>query len=157
MLLTDFLIFDERREEVDEQAYGHRLGPGLEEATLVAWERQHPRYPLPRDLRALLRRIDGIHLWARADTGRAYTGIAPLREWVGAPTRMHGAAACAELPDDRYLTISYHQDGAAFVVLDCGSGDYFLMDAAGPDRTSRIGATVPELLSWLWKTRIPPA
>jgi hypothetical protein len=58
--------------------------------------------------------------------------------------------------DDRYVALSYHQDGSSFVVLDVESGRYFLMDAAGPDATSPIASNAGELLDWLWRTRIAP-
>jgi hypothetical protein len=60
------------------------------------------------------------------------------------------------LLDDRYVALSYHQDGAAFIVLDVASGTYFLMDTAGPDATSPIATNVEELLDWLWQSRITP-
>jgi hypothetical protein len=73
-----------------------------------------------------------------------------------ARTRFYGASADRRLLDDRYVAISYHQDGASFVVLDVESGIYFLMDAAGPDTTSPIAHDAKGLLAWLWQTRIPP-
>jgi hypothetical protein len=42
------------------------------------------------------------------------------------------------------------------VILDLLSNEYFLVDAAGPDRTSPIGTSVEHLLDWLWQSRIPP-
>jgi hypothetical protein len=77
-------------------------------------------------------------------------------EWELARIKMYGAAADGGLLADRYLAISYHQDGAAFVVLDMDSGKYFLMDTAGPDTTSPVANDAGELLDWFWRTRIPP-
>jgi hypothetical protein len=101
-------------------------------------------------------RVNGIHLWANVQTGRAYTGLAPIEEWDLARLRMYGHAAERSLLEDRYVALSYHQDGASFVVLDAESGRYFLMDAAGPDTTTPIASNVDELLEWLWRTRIAP-
>lgn len=69
---------------------------------------------------------------------------------------MYGENADRDLLDDRYVALSYHQDGAAFVVLDVESGKYFLMDTAGPDTTSPIANDARELLDWLWRSRIEP-
>ena len=104
---------------------------------------------------ALLRRANGIHLWADLDEGTAYQGLAPLGEWRLARQKMWGDQADPTLLADRYLAISYHADGAAFVVLDTESGRYFLMDACGADESSPIGRSVGELLDWLWDHRIP--
>ena len=115
-----------------------------------------PSHPLPADVRALIARVNGIHLWADADTGRGYVGLAPLEEWELARCKMYGASADPSLLDDRYLALSYHRDGAAFVVLDARTGRYFLMDTAGPDETCPIGDSVEQLLDWLWRTRGTP-
>jgi hypothetical protein len=111
---------------------------------------------LPADLRALVERVNGIHLWANVETGRSYVGLAPVEEWELARVKMYGAAGDPGLLDDRYVAISYHQDGASFVVLDVKSGGYFLMDTAGPDTTSPIAGNVEELLDWTWRSRIAP-
>ena len=68
---------------------------------------------------------------------------------------MWGDHADPALLADRYLALSYHTDGAAFVVLDTESGRYFLMDACGADESSPIGRSVEDLLDWLWDQRIP--
>lgn len=108
---------------------------------------------LPADLRALILQVNGIHLWANGETGRAYFGLAPIEEWEPLRSRLgDGGGRLGE----RYLAISYHQDEAAFIVLDLESGVYFLMDAAGPDTTSPIARNVEELLDWLWRSRIAP-
>jgi hypothetical protein len=111
---------------------------------------------LPDDLVALLGRANGIHLWADLDTGRVYEGLAPLAEWRVARQRMWGDDVDPALLPDRYLALSYHSDGAAFVVLDVESGRYFLMDACGADESSPIGRNVGDLLDWLWAHRIEP-
>jgi hypothetical protein len=157
MLLADFIAACPQPGERRTLAYRHIIEPGCSEATVSAWETRHPQWPLPADLRELLLRADGVHLWANAETGRAHLGLAPLADWQGARTAMYGASADSVLLDDRYLAISYHQDGGVYVVLDVLDQAYFLMDPAGPDRGSMIARCVPELLAWLWRTRIAPS
>jgi len=134
-----------------EVQYGHVLGLPASEHTLAA--REHQWRPLPADLRALMTSINGIHLWADKGTGRSYTGLAAIEEWDLARIKIHGSAP---LLDDRYVAISYHEDGAAFVVLNLESGQYFLMDAAGPDTTALIASNANDLLDWFWNNRIAP-
>jgi hypothetical protein len=156
MLLTDLLSAPGRRAEQRDIRYRHILGAPASPQAVDAWQNQRPLHPLPADLRALVERVNGIHLWANVETGHAYIGLAPIEEWELARVKMYGAAADRGLLDDRYVAISYHQDGASFVVLDVGSGKYFLMDTAGPDTTSPIGSNVDELLDWIWRSRISP-
>lgn len=136
--------------------FRHILGPPASDAEIGAWTKRWPCHPLPSDLKALLVRMNGIHLWADLDTGRAYQGIAPLEEWDVAATKMWGSGVTDAFLTDRYLAISYHADGAAFVVLNVDTGMYYLMDSAGADDTSPIGSTVDELLDWVWNQRIDP-
>lgn len=136
--------------------YGHVLGAPASSNAIDAWQRAHPAHRLPADLRALVARVNGIHLWASVEEGRAYVGLAPIEEWKIARVTMYGPDADRDLLDDRYVALSYHQDGAAFVVLDGDAGGYFLMDAAGPDRTCPIADDVDGLLDWMWKERLPP-
>jgi len=154
--MTDFLSAPGRQAEQREVRYGHILGSSASEQTIDDWQSERPMAPLPADLRALVTRINGIHLWANKETGRSYTGLAPIEEWELARLKMYGSAAAPSLLDDRYVAISCHQDGAAFVVLDVKSGQYFLMDAAGPDATAPIAHNASELLDWIWRTRIAP-
>jgi hypothetical protein len=134
---------------------GHLFGRPVSSQELEEWCGASPQHRLPDDLVALLLRANGIHLWADLDDGRAYQGLAPLGEWRLAREKMWGDHADPALLGDRYLALSYHADGAAFVVLDTESGRYFLMDACGADESSPIGRTVGELLDWLWEHRIP--
>lgn len=119
------------------------------------WQRKWPRHVLPADLAALLLRVDGIHLWADLDTGRSYEGLAPLAEWELARTTMYGPDARVDSLSERYLALTYHADGSAFVVLDVETGGYFLMDPAGPDTSCPVGRSAGELLDHLWSHRIP--
>lgn len=134
---------------------GHVLGPPATPEALADWQRRWPRYPLPTDLRMLISQVDGIHLWADLDTGRSYEGLAPLQEWEPARTKMYGPDAEEGALADKYLAISYHSDGATFVVLDVETGGYFDMDACGADESQFIGDGVEQLLEWLWERRIP--
>ncbi len=156
MRMTDLLSAPGRRSEQREVRYRHILGSPASQQSIDGWQGQHPLHILPPDLRALVTHVNGIHLWANGETGRSYTGLAPIEEWELARVKMYGPSADQSLLDDRYLALSYHQDGASFVVLDVRSGRYFLMDTAGPDSTSPIASNVEELLDWLWRTRISP-
>jgi hypothetical protein len=136
--------------------YGHLLGPSVRANELARWVKAWSEHRLRSDLLSLLRRVNGIHLWADLDEGRAYQGLAPLEEWRIARQQMWGIDADPNLLDNRYLAISYHADGAAFVVLDTGSGRYFLMDSCGADESCPIGSSADELLDWLWEHRVAP-
>jgi len=136
--------------------YRHIFGAPAGDDAIGAWRSGRPGQPLPMDLEALVRRVNGIHLWADEETGRSYVGLAPIEEWETARVKMFGANADRGLLDDRFVALSYDEDGAAFVVLDVESGVYYLMDAAGPDTSAPIANTVEELLDWLWRTRIEP-
>jgi hypothetical protein len=140
-----------------EARFEHILDPPITDAALDGWRRRYPSHQLPTDLVALLRRANGIHLWADADAGRSYEGVAPIEEWDLARVKMYGPSADERLLDSRFVAISYHQDGATYVVLDVDSGTYFYMDAAGADLTSPIGTSADALLDWLWSRRIDPS
>jgi hypothetical protein len=147
------------RWQMDEQGgslTGHRLDPPLTEAELADFRERFPSITLPGDLISILRRWNGIHLWADLASGRSYDGLAPLKEWDLARRVMWGPDADATLLADRYLAISYDQDGSVFVVLDTSTGKYFWMDACGADESCPIGSTADELLAWLWKHRAAP-
>lgn len=153
MSFTEFLADPRRHEQRRTVRTGHVFGPPLEQVALEKWMRDCPRHPLPGDLRELLQHADGLHLWADLDTGRSYQGLAPIAEWELARTRMWGSDADPDSLGDEYLALSYHADGAAYVVLKATTGEYFLMDSAGADETCRIGDDVASLLDWLWESR----
>ena len=155
MSLTEFQSAPGTRTEQQMVRCGHILGPPASRAEIEAWQRR-TSHSLPADLIGLVERMNGIHLWADLNEGRSYQGLAPIDEWETARTKMYGAIAERDALDDRYLAISYHQDGSAYAVLDVPTGKYFLMDAAGPDETSPIGDCVDDLLDWLWRSRIAP-
>jgi hypothetical protein len=155
MLLTE-LFAGASRGEPRTVRHGHILGPPASSQALDEWQRRFPRHHLPADLKALVARVNGIHLWANLETGRTYEGLAPIEEWELARVKMYGKDGDSTLLDDRYVALSYHADAAAFIVLDADSGRYFLMDSSGPDETCPIGASADELLDWVWHHRIEP-
>jgi hypothetical protein len=144
MRLTELL--SDPRQTTERRVFrrGHLLGPGASEVEIATWLARWPRHPLPADLLALLRRVNGIHLWADLDSGRSYEGLAPLAEWE--PSHL----------GDRYLALSYHQNGDALIVLDVETGDYSWIDRLAGDESSRIARSAGELLDWLWSHRMPP-
>ncbi len=154
MPLLEFMNDPRRHREKKVFRSGHLLGPGLDADAIERWQSQWPNHPLPADLRALLGNVNGIHLWADLDSGRAYEGLAPLAEWTLARHKMFGPEAQADALLDQCLAVSYHADNACFVVLNVQSQRYFLMDIAGPDETCPIGEDVEALLGWLWKQRV---
>ena len=150
------MTFDELRSSADaDTGQLHVFGKPISEGDLSKWLQQWPNHGLPDDLKGLLRRVNGIHLCADPSTGRAYEGLAPLSEWKLARNAMYGEEADPTLLGDKYLALSYHTDGSAYIVLDVSRGKYFLMDSCGADETSPIGSSVSELLDWLWSHRVP--
>ena len=154
MRLDLFLADPRRATERRTVRRGHLFGAPVSSTELATWRAAWPQHRRPDDLVALLRRANGIHLGADLDEGRAYQGLASLREWRLARPKLWGDDADVTRLADRYLAVSYHADGAAFVVLDTESGRYSLMDACGADESSPIGRSVGELLDWLWDHRI---
>lgn len=136
--------------------YRHVLGSPASPSTIEAWQNQRPAHPLPADLRALVARINGVHLWADCETSRSYVGLAPIEEWEIARIKMYGPEANRSLLDDRYIALSYARNGDAFVVLDVASGRYYLMDVSGPGEASPIGSSAEDLLDWVWQNRVVP-
>ncbi len=130
--------------------FGHILGPPALPSTLEDLVRRTP-LSFPSDLMSLVARVNGIHLWAELDRGRSYTGLAPIEEWdVG------GVVLFSDALDDRHVALTYHDDGAAAIVLELTTGIYYLMDAAAPDHSCPIGKSSGDLLDYLWSHRIPP-
>jgi hypothetical protein len=154
MRLTDFTSDPRRTLERRTLRRGHVLGPGAPPADLDAWRTRWRLHPLPQDLVELLSKVNGIHLWADLDSGRSYEGLAPLDEWDLARVKMWGPDADAGALPDRYLGLSYHADGAAFLVLNTDTGRYSLMDSCGADESCVVGENVGDLLDWLWEHRL---
>lgn len=155
MLLSEYLSQPGFRTEQPTRRYRHILGPAASNEMIDRWQREHPAHSLPDDLRQVVSRVNGIHLWAD-ESGRAYEGLAPIEEWDAARIKMYGPDADPALLDEKYLALTYHQDHAAFAVLDIDSGGYFLMDTCGADASTPIATNAGELLDWLWQSRLPP-
>jgi hypothetical protein len=127
---------------------GHILGPPARDYEISRWERLHPSARLPPSARDLLRRINGIHLWADLSTGRSYVGIAPLAEWECASvTNVGGAAPYCDRLSERCVVVSYHANGNEGVALDCDTGKFLSFDETGT--VAPIGG-VDELLEYAW-------
>jgi hypothetical protein len=156
MMLTEFLADPRHTYERRTIREGHVLGPGLPREAIDDWARRWQRHPLPPDLVELLQRVNGIHLWADLDTGRAYEGIAPLREWALARTKMLGPDADPSMLEDRYLALSYHDNSDSFIVLNVDTGRYFDMEPYGADEGCPIGSCVGDVLEWVWRSRVAP-
>ena len=154
MLLTEYLVKAKETGTHERRtvSFGHLLGPPASESALVGYQTRWPNLPLPADLRALVTRVNGIHLWADLLDGRSYAGLAPIEEWDFASKVMGPNPRLSE----RHIAISYDSDHGSYVVLDAGRGMYWLMDSAGPGETCPIGSSVEELLDWLWENRIAP-
>lgn len=128
--------------------YGHIAGAPRTAADLQNWQAQFPLHPLPADLAEFLLQVDGLHLWADLDQGRAYFGIAPLDEWHNAVSD-DGPRLFFE-PRVGMLTISYHQNGDYSLVLDTSASLYLWFDHEDIENPTVIGATLGELLDWIW-------
>jgi hypothetical protein len=156
------VTFERKREQVEgahargvgQQDADHVLGAPLVEAEHAAFRDRFPGVELPADLLALVRRWNGIHLWADPRSGRGYQGLAPVREWDLARRVMWGPEAKSDSLADHYLALSYDTDGAVYVVLNARSGKYFWMDSCGADESCPIGDRAEDLLEWLWQHRI---
>ena len=127
--------------------YRHLTGHGVDESTLVAWECRHEA-SLPADLRLLLLRVDGIHLWANLDWGRSYFGVSPLSEWQHASSEQWRSFFGVSAP--RSWIISYHDNGDDFLVLDIEHSEYRWHDLEDFDRPRVVARSVEELLEWYW-------
>ena len=91
LALRDLLSAPGRRAEQRVVQYRHILGSPAREEEVNAWQSLHPRQRLPSDLRELVLHMNGIHLWANVETGRAYSGLAPIEEWDLARLKLYGS------------------------------------------------------------------
>jgi hypothetical protein len=81
----------------------HIFGEPASQEKLIAWQGRWKDHPLPQDLLTHLREVDGIHLGADPETGRAYEGLAPLSEWDLACKVMWEPEAEPEMLGDPYF------------------------------------------------------
>src|SRR6266851_2057976 len=72
--LADIAKHPDQSREIRAFRYGHVVGRPLTLAQISEWQKRFPGHPLPRDLVDLLLRLDGLHLWADLEQGRAYFG-----------------------------------------------------------------------------------
>ena len=129
--------------------YGHLAGPPRSKTELDAWQARSTRHRLADDLVEFLQRVDGLHLWADLDRGRAYFGLAPLAEWydasaANAPVQLQG------LPAGSFV-VSYHENGDDFLVLDSVGGTYRWFDHEDTANPVVIGASLSQVLEWVWE------
>jgi hypothetical protein len=147
--LDKILSHRDQTSEIKTFRYGHLVGNARRATDVEAWQARFPDHPLPADLADFLLRVDGVHLWADLDQGRAYFGIAPLDEWQDA-----AATDAPALFDERptgMLVISYHQNGDYYLVLDARASVYRWFDHEDTSSPRVIGTTVRDLLDWLWE------
>jgi hypothetical protein len=154
MLVSDFVADPRGTRESRTFRTGHILGPPATPHEIETWQ-QSLHCTLPDDLRELLLRANGIHLWADLETGRAYEGLAPLQEWRLVDDGLQRIAPSQTFTGKRYVLITYHTDGSSYVALDPNSSRYYLMDACGADESCPLGNHVSALLDWLWGNRVP--
>jgi hypothetical protein len=149
ILLSDIMAHPDQRQEQRLFRHKHILGPGAGTSEIAAWEAEHPHHPLPDDLIALLKRANGIHLWADIATGLSYYGILPLSEWRDARS-VEWNEMFIEPPKGQ-LVISYHDNGDYFLVLDTKERCYYWYDLQDFDNPELVGRNVEELLTWYWQ------
>lgn len=129
---------------------GHLVGPGLRLSDIRMWQENWPSHPLPKDMVELLRRANGIHLWADIEgPGRSYEGILPLEEWRDVNQTSWADIVFQSRPDG-HLGMSYHADGNAYLALDTRASRYLYCDLY-ETKPENIGSNVSELLDWWWK------
>lgn len=149
MPLLEFMAHSDLHPERRTLRWGHLVGPGVDSTRIAAWRVGNPGRHLPDDLRALLGRVDGIHLWADLDEGRAYSGIAPLTDWIEAGAAQWNGFFAEE--HARSLVISYHANSDDFVLLEPDVSVYRLVDPQDFGELGDVVArSVNELLDWLW-------
>lgn len=133
----------------------HVLGPPASEEAIARLARAISPRTLSADLLTLVRQINGIHLWADAERGRSYEGLAPIEEWRLAHEVLIEPES-RDLVDNRYFVITYHDNGDGFVVIDFETGWFYFADQRSADEMSCIAENVDGLLEHLWDHRIAP-
>ncbi len=136
--------------EVKNYVYGHILEGGASEEAISQWQLIHLHLPLPDDMKVLLERINGIHLWADLEKKRSYFGILPLAQWCDMAS-WEWSLLFGKPPSGK-VVMSYHDNGDFYLVLDTVECKYYWYDTEDIDRPTFIGSSVEELLSWWWNT-----
>lgn len=110
---------------------------------------------LPGDLVDFFRLANGIDFWVSENLPEGYLRLLPLGEIDGARQAMWGDLGADMEPDwvplPHWLAVSADRDGAAYIVLDVDRPFYYLMDTCGADLGNPIGATVEDLLEYIWR------
>lgn len=148
MTVAELTVHPDEQKEMRTFLRGHVLGPGLPQNAIDAWQMKWPSHVLPPDLRKLLSRANGIHLWADLEAKKAYFGILPLEEWLDASQSRLGPMF-EEQPSGS-LVLSYHSNGDYYLVLDTQKHAYFWFDTQDFDNPVLVAKSVDELLSWWW-------
>jgi hypothetical protein len=148
ILMSEWMAHPDQRFELRTFRYANMVGQGIGTNEIEMWQARHPDHPLPRDLRELLMRVNGVHLWADLDKARAYFGILPLAEWED--TKASRWARMFESPPAGNVTISYHDNGDDFLVLDTQACEYLWYDLQDFYHPKHVGRTVGELLDFWW-------
>jgi hypothetical protein len=118
---------------------GHVVGPPATEYEIDRWRRQRPHHEMPADLLDLVRRANGIHLWAELDasrSGRSYQGLAPIADWDFWCAWMRAPPAEVARLARRHLAVTYEDpyDKTDFVALNTESGESLPDGQARPAR-----------------------
>jgi hypothetical protein len=148
LLVSELLSHPDQHSETRHFRYGHILGRGCPDAAIAEWQQRRGGC-LSADVVDLLRRIDGIHLWADLDEGRSYFGILPLVGWCNAH-QCESALLFENQPPDTFL-MSYHDNGDYFLLLDVAKNEFKWFDPQSPDDSRIIGTSVSALLDWWWE------
>ena len=139
----------------EEMPGDHRVFPPLSSDELDEWLADRQGHDLPEDLLQLLRHSNGIQFWVHEGSPEGYFSLLPLQKIDSARRIMwleYGDSFAAdEVPYPHWLTISEHQDGGQYIVLDTDSQEYYLMDTILSDLSNPIGHSIPELLEFIWK------
>ncbi len=146
--LLEVLNHPDQTYEVKRFTYGHILEPGATDAQISSWAAEHPSHLIPDDLKAVLKQVNGIHLWADLAKKRSYFGVLPVAEWRDAATWEWGLLFIE--PPTGLVAMSYHENGDFYLILDTVTGVYYWYDTEDFGRPTMIGRSASELLGWWW-------
>jgi len=147
--VSELSAHPDQRREVRRFRYGSILGAGASDAAIAEWQTQHPEVTISWDVVDLLRRVDGIHLWADLHTGRAYFGVLPLMEWCQV-NEHEGAELFREIPRST-VVVSYNDNGDYYLLLDAAQNRFTWFDPQSPDDSTPAGDSIEQFLDWWWE------